>query len=96
MRKLLERLWTRDDNEEARYCAGWVGCHDMDNSLALRFESMAMDNETLDAFLNYRTEVPLFASGAEAAEHGMAEVAAPGPKAAKVIDLLVRKGKGHR
>lgn len=62
----------------ARLCAGWVGCHDMENSAAVRLNHRTLD---MDAVLSYVSPVPLFASGAEAAEHGMRDLPAPGPDA---------------
>ena len=58
-------------------CAGWAGCHDMDNNLAVRLASRDID----PAIYDYRSPVPLFASGAEAAEHGKREIAEPGERA---------------
>lgn len=78
--------------QDGRMCAGWVGCHDQQNLLALRFWALnGADPDDVDEVLDYTTEVPLFDSGAEAAEHGMAEVETPGPKAARTIDRLTKK-----
>lgn len=66
-------------------CSGWVGCHDMDHTLATRMHSVAP--ETFD----YVSPVPLFASGAEAAAHGVADVEEPGDLAQQAIDKLTRK-----
>lgn len=73
-----------------RVCAGWAGCHDMHHSLGVRFAA-ALNPELADALLNYECEVPLFATGAEAAAHGLADVAQPGAQAARVIERLERK-----
>ncbi|WP_114906884.1 DUF6283 family protein [Ornithinimicrobium murale] len=75
-------------------CSGWAGCHDMDESLALR---LAVAMGTLDAttarqVVDYVSPVPLFDTGAQAAEHGLAELTEPGEKAARTIGKLVRKG----
>ena len=67
-------------------CAGWVGCHDMDNSLAVRMTRRDID----PAVFEYTSPVPLFASGAEAAEHGMRDLPEPGPDAASKIAALRR------
>lgn len=79
--------------QDGRVCAGWVGCHDMDNNLGLRMATMtgSIDPETADAILDYESEVPLFSSGAEAAEHGMRDVETPDEKARRLIDDLTRK-----
>jgi hypothetical protein len=60
-------------------CAGWAGCHDMANALAMRFA--CLQGEVDPAVFDYVSPVPLFGSGAEAAEHGMQDIAAPGPDA---------------
>lgn len=80
--------------QDGRLCAGWTACHDMRESLGLRIASMAgvISAEALDEILEYETPVPLFASGAEAAAHGLAEVLAPGEEACKVVAKLERKG----
>lgn len=67
-------------------CAGWVGCHDMDEALALRMVGREVD----PAVYGYESPVPLFPSGAEAAAHGMRDVARPGPAARRMIDSLNR------
>jgi hypothetical protein len=74
-----------------RLCAGWVACHDMYESLGFRIAAADLDKTTIDAILDYTTDVPLFASGAEAAAHGLAKLYEPPPKARKIIDKLNRK-----
>lgn len=83
---------------DGRLCAGWVGCHDMDNSLAVRLGSNigALTPEVTQAVLGYRTEIPLWASGAEAAEHGLAEVNEPSWEARRKIERLLRKAEERR
>ena len=55
--------------QDGQLCAGWVGCHGAYELIALR---MVAD---LDPTVwTYRSPVPLFASGAEAAAHGLPEV----------------------
>lgn len=72
--------------QNGRVCAGWVGCHG-DQLLALRLAAATgrMSAEDVSACLDYASPVPLFRSGAEAAEHGKAEVRAPGAGARRVI-----------
>jgi hypothetical protein len=79
--------------QDGRLCAGWVGCHDMGQNLALRFAEHfgQLTAEEVDEVLDYTTEVPLWSSGTEAAAHGMAEVDEPSPKARKKIDQLARR-----
>lgn len=76
--------------QDGRLCAGWVGCHDMEQSLAIRI--LGNSNPTVAvAALDYTTTTPLFASGADAAIHGMREIRAPSPAAQRAIDRLKRK-----
>jgi hypothetical protein len=75
-----------------KLCAGWVGCHDMDNSLAVRMTRCDID----PAVFEYTSPVPLFASGAEAAEHGMRDLPEPGPDAARKIAGLHRMQAARR
>lgn len=79
--------------QDGRLCAGWVACHDMNESLGLRLAVSfgAIEVSDVHAILNYSTPVPIFASGAEAAAHGRAEIRTPGDRAAKTIDKLGRR-----
>lgn len=79
--------------QDGRLCAGWVGCHDMDENLGLRLAvaSGDMSVETAESVRRYQSRVPLFGSGAEAAEHGLREVAAPPAPAVRVIEKLNRR-----
>jgi uncharacterized protein DUF6283 len=79
--------------QDARLCAGWVAVHDMRESLGLRLACSlrSIDDADIDSILDYRTDVPLFASGREAALHGLKEVHRPGRKAAKTIATLILK-----
>lgn len=76
-----------------RLCSGWVGCHDMRESLGLRLAvSMGrIDGEAFDAAIDYNSPVELFESGAEAAEHGRAEIRKPGPGAQRIIGKIERR-----
>jgi len=76
-----------------RLCAGWVGCHDMNHSLALRMACSfgTLTPEDCKAAIDYECPVPLWPSGEAAAEHGMAGIEALDERAVKVIDRLVRK-----
>lgn len=48
-------------------CAGWAGCHDMAENLAMRLHHRTIDPAVYD----YVSPVPLFSSGAQAAAHGI-------------------------
>ncbi|MFD8648683.1 DUF6283 family protein [Streptomyces mirabilis] len=81
----------RDDNR-ARVCAGWAGCHDMTQSMALRVAQLTgeVTPETAEAVYDYTSPVPLFATGADAAAHGMREIDDPGPEALRAMDKIRR------
>lgn len=83
---------------DGRLCAGWVAVHDMENSLSLRLATaMGVVAVTdLDTIIDYTTDVPLFGSGYEAAEHGLADIRTPGRGARKMIQRLSRKQPRRR
>lgn len=66
-------------------CGGWLMVH-RDEALALR---LARDLDPSVWF--YAPDVEVFASGAEAAEHGISGIHAPSPAARRKIDGLIRK-----
>lgn len=82
--------------QNGRLCAGWVGCHDMHDNLALRMASLmgVIDIASAEAALSYETSVPLFDSGTDAMLHGLADVETPGEKAQKVVARLTKKLEG--
>ncbi|MER5891113.1 DUF6283 family protein [Streptomyces sp. NPDC001941] len=90
------RLWRCHQHDRqasnARVCAGWVATHDTKNLLALRVAVVTKEisPETFQAILNYATKVPVFASGAEAAAHGLRDEEAPGRDARQAISKLRR------
>ena len=73
-------------SQPASLCAGWVGCHDMSNNLAVRLNARDVD----PAVFEYVSPVPLFASGAEAAEYGKRDLPAPSPEARRKARQLLR------
>ena len=73
---------TGPQDRSARLCAGWVGTHGQE-LLALR---LGVGTGQLDAsVMEYETDVELFASGAEAAEHGEADIEHPGEEAQALV-----------
>lgn len=75
--------------QDGRVCAGWAGCHDMEESLGLGLAAVTgTEAHVVEAVRDYSTSVPLFATGAEAAAHGTAESVDPGEKALRTIDKL--------
>ena len=78
--------------QNERLCAGWVGCHDMDNNLSLRLGRLGgLTPEDVEAARDYESPVPLWESGEAAAEHGMALVESPDDKAQRTIQRLSKK-----
>ncbi|WP_428962981.1 DUF6283 family protein [Micromonospora fluostatini] len=74
---------------DGRVCAGWAGCHNGRHLLALRLAGLqGMHPDEVTATRDYTTTVPLFASGAEAAAHGLTDIDDPDPRARQVIDRL--------
>lgn len=72
---------------DGRLCAGWLACHGPGDLLALRFWADDVD----PAVWRYRSDVPVFGSGAEAREHGIRDIENPGPEAQDLIDRLTKK-----
>lgn len=80
--------------QDGRMCAGWCGTHDMDEALAIRLLGATGNGEAVNAALDYVSPIPLFDSGAEAAEHGLRDVEHPTAGVAVVHERLRRKGLG--
>lgn len=80
-----------------RICAGWAGCHGYE-LLALRLAVVdgRIDAETFQAAANYRSPVPLFHSGADAADHGQAGIDNPSPSAQVAIEKITRRRRDLR
>jgi hypothetical protein len=78
--------------DNGRLCAGWVGCHNMEESLGLRLAAAGdlIDGESYQIALTYQSPVPLFDSGAEAAAHGLADLDSPTAAAVRTMKKLVR------
>jgi len=79
--------------QDGRLCAGWVACHDMDNSIPLRLAVAfgTLSVEAAQAARDYTTDVPVFASGKEAAEHGKARIKNPPAKARTMAGRIADK-----
>lgn len=69
-------------------CAGWLGYGDPSQLLAVRIGIMRGNLHPSCA--DYVTDVPLFDSGAAAAEHGLREIEEPGERAQATIGKLVK------
>ena len=72
----------------AHACSGWLGHSDPSRLLAVRIGVISGDVDP--SCMDYTTDVELFSSGAEAAEHGRREIRWPSAKAAESIDKIVR------
>ncbi|WP_280343230.1 DUF6283 family protein [Nocardia neocaledoniensis] len=81
------------DSSMRRMCAGWVGCHGGRGLLALRLALIQkrISPHTFEQTQGYESPVPLFASGAEAAEHGQRDVDEPGLDAVLTIRKVARR-----
>lgn len=79
-----------------KLCAGWVGTHDMTQNLALRVALVAgwITIETFRLCLNYTTKTPLFASGAEAALHGLRDYDDPNERTRRISAKLTKTVEG--
>ncbi len=67
------------DGTSPRICGGWVACHRIDELLSIRLASFhgRILEETVNELYAYRPPVEIFASGAEAAEHGKRDIDDP-------------------
>jgi len=77
--------------QPGRLCAGWVGTHDMTNNLAVQVAATVGGAKIDPMIFTYTSPVPLFASGAEAAAHGLSSIENPSAEAKDRIALLLRK-----
>jgi hypothetical protein len=80
------------NSQRKRICGGWAGCHDGNNLLALRVAVLRgrISSETVVRVRNGVSPVPTFATGQEAAAHGLRELAEPGDDARRAIAKVVR------
>lgn len=75
---------------EGSVCSGWLGHRDFpEDMLAVRLGILRGDLD--EGCLAYSTDVPLFTSGAAAAEHGMRHFQEPRADARSVIEKITRK-----
>lgn len=69
-------------------CAGWLGHRDPSELLAVR---LGLASGRLDpGIVDYRTDVELWRSGAEAAAHGLRDLAEPGAAAREAVRKIMR------
>ena len=78
-------------HQDGQVCAGWLGHRDPIDLLAVR---LGISWGQLDpSCAEYSTSVPLFETGAEAAEHGKQDIDTPDAKARQIIDKIRRTTK---
>lgn len=80
---------------DGRVCAGWAGCHDGNQLLALRLAGIngSMMPDDIAATVEYRSPAPIFDSGAAAAAHGQSGIDRPDERARRAIGKLTwRRG----
>lgn len=65
-------------------CGGWLQTHDTNHLLALRLHKVD------PSAYGYQTDVETFASGAEARDHGLKDIANPGDEALRKMKGLQR------
>ena len=71
-----------------RHCSGWLAHRDPAELLALRIGTAA-GTVSPDVW-DYRTDVPLFGSGWEAARHGLRDIENPGPEARAALAKILK------
>lgn len=78
---------------DGRLCSGWVGCHDMSQSLGLRIAAAFdhLDPADVQAALDYSSPVELFESGKAAADHGRRDITNPSLATRLVVNKLTRR-----
>lgn len=83
---------TSAEDTRARLCAGWVGCHG-EELLALRLAAARgeLAGADLEATFGYRSPVPLFGSGTDAAAHGVRDIADPDHDAREAIAKIAAR-----
>lgn len=84
--------------QNGRLCAGWVGVHDMCETMAFRIACANGDiaTEDIEPIIDYKTKVPLFGSGLEAALHGLRGIRRPSGEARAMMTKISRKRGGMK
>jgi len=74
---------------DGNLCAGWLACHGPHELLAMRLALLC--NQVDPAVMIYKTDVPLFPSGACAHAHGVRDLKKKTPRAIKMLRGLWKK-----
>lgn len=79
--------------DNGKLCGGWVGCHDMANTMSLRVAAQLgmLNLDELEETLNYLTPVALFTSGTEACVHGLSGVDDPSEEAIAAACKMLKR-----
>lgn len=72
---------------DGHLCAGWVAAHGAGELLALRMQANKID----PSVWSYRSPVPVFSSGKEAAEHGKRDLDNPTARSKRMVKSLLRR-----
>jgi uncharacterized protein DUF6283 len=72
---------------DGKLCGGWLACHDPTQLLALRFSHTTPIDP---AVFEYKTDVPVWPSGAVARAHGVKDIPRPKAAAKKMVRGLLR------
>lgn len=78
------------DSDRHRMCAGWVACHGEELlSLRLALLSGRISDATFEAAVTYRSPVPVFDTGGDAADHGQADIERPSEEAHQAMTKII-------
>jgi hypothetical protein len=72
-------------------CRGWLDTHGDLASVRLAMHTGLLDPDDVCNALDEGPVVPVFASGREAAEHGMRDIEEPSDRAFDLMDQIIRK-----
>lgn len=83
---------------DGRICAGWAGCHDMTETLAVRLAIAwgHLAGDDAEALYEYQPDVELFESGQAAADHGLVDVEAPSALAVRASTKILARRAGRK
>lgn len=78
---------TAADDDRARLCAGWVGCHGS-QLLALRLPHLSLTDDDRALAQRYVSAIPLFPNATAAATHGLRDIDSPSEEARRMIGKI--------
>jgi hypothetical protein len=81
---------------DGKVCAGWAAVHGDTGCLALRMAGTFDPLVDREAVIAYTTDVPLFSSGTEAAEHGLGGTDNPDAAARAAVAKIMRTRAARR